>query len=78
MVADIQGVGEILTDPVIHSKYYEFYGLGDQGTKGMLIFFMRHKCNPICEKLNLKKNRYQEKYKEMVFKETDTPLELVP
>lgn len=58
MVTDIQGVDCFITDPIIHSKYYEFSGLGDLGLKGMYMFFMKHRCNEICKALKLIPNKF--------------------
>ena len=56
MIADLQGVKQsdryMLTDPVILSDSGNFeYGCTDMGVEGMAMFFMKHECNSICNKL---------------------------
>jgi len=56
MVVDIQGTGTsticMYTDPQLHSVEKEF-GRADRGTVGIDKFFSTHKCNFICQELNL-------------------------
>ena len=53
MVADLQGVRNPhsfkLTDPVIISLS-ESYGATDMGVEGMTMFFLKHQCNPFCQR----------------------------
>eukprot|EP01012_Entosiphon_sulcatum_P008733 TRINITY_DN1478_c0_g1_i1.p1 TRINITY_DN1478_c0_g1~~TRINITY_DN1478_c0_g1_i1.p1 ORF type:complete len:410 (-),score=59.85 TRINITY_DN1478_c0_g1_i1:224-1408(-) len=56
LVCDIQGVGDLFTDPQIHSNdgpgIFRF-GRGDMGIDGIMRFFATHRCNSICEFLQL-------------------------
>lgn len=53
IVVDIQGVGDLYTDPQIHTANGEEYGEGNLGTRGMSLFFHSHICNSICKCLGL-------------------------
>ncbi|KAJ2904952.1 hypothetical protein MKZ38_006817 [Zalerion maritima] len=58
LISDLQGVGQVLTDPAVHTKDPERFKLADTnlGEAGFKFFFSTHKCNGICAKLGLKSN----------------------
>ena len=70
LVADIQGVGDLFTDPQVLSSDYRF-GDGDLGPRGMALFFKTFKHNALADSLGvpffaLSRNelKHQTKYQE--------------
>ncbi|MEW5313445.1 MAG: hypothetical protein WDW38_005013 [Sanguina aurantia] len=50
---DVQGVGDLYTDPQIHTLDGHGYGEGNLGLRGMALFFRAHECNALCQRLDL-------------------------
>ena len=53
MIIDIQGVGDLFTDPQIHTEDGMEYGEGNLGSHGMALFFNGHECDALCQALHL-------------------------
>lgn len=53
IVVDIQGVGDLYTDPQMHTMDLSEYGDANLGAKGMALFFSSHLCSPLCFALGL-------------------------
>jgi hypothetical protein len=59
MVVDVQGVGDIFTDPQIHSEDGQGYGMGNCGYDGIKKFFNTHECNELCRFVGVKAHNFQ-------------------
>jgi Alpha-kinase family len=53
LIVDIQGVGDMYTDPQIHSWDGKGFGKGNLGQRGFKKFLGTHRCNAICRYLRL-------------------------
>lgn len=53
LICDIQGVGNLYTDPQIHTLSGKGFGAGNLGNTGMSAFLLRHRCNGICQEVGL-------------------------
>ena len=53
LVVDIQGVGDIYTDPQVHTRNGRDFGEGNLGERGISKFLETHRCNAICRYLKL-------------------------
>ena len=53
IIVDIQGVGDLYTDPQVHSIEGDGYGEGNMGANGFALFFAAHRCSPLCARLGL-------------------------
>ena len=53
LIVDLQGVGDMYTDPVVLTRDGHGFGLGNIGQKGMDDFFASHRCNHVCIQLGL-------------------------
>lgn len=49
LICDIQGVGDLYTDPQIHSLDGIGFGKGNMGDRGFTKFLSSHRCNAICK-----------------------------
>lgn len=54
MLSDVQGVAEMLTDPVIHTASGQGFGETNLGIRGMALFFASHLHTPLLELLGMK------------------------
>ncbi|KAI1746212.1 hypothetical protein F4680DRAFT_13405 [Xylaria scruposa] len=59
MVVDLQGVGNLLTDPAIHTLDPDRFKLNEHNysSDGFKCFFAMHACNSVCHQLGLVSNR---------------------
>lgn len=59
MITDLQGVGNLLTDPAIHCSNRELFkertNLGDKGIKAFYATDLHTTCNQVCKKLALER-----------------------
>jgi len=53
LICDIQGVGDMYTDPQIHSIDSQGFGKGNMGRRGFEKFLATHQCNAICRYFKL-------------------------
>jgi len=53
LAVDIQGVGDLYTDPQIHTLNGNDFGKGNLGALGFQKFLSSHRCNSICRYLKL-------------------------
>mmetsp|Transcript_51192 Transcript_51192/g.128439 ORF Transcript_51192/g.128439 Transcript_51192/m.128439 type:complete len:730 (+) Transcript_51192:80-2269(+) len=53
LICDIQGVGDLYTDPLMHSTTQDAFGRGNMSREGMERFLSSHECNAICKALCL-------------------------
>eukprot|EP00281_Chroomonas_sp_CCMP1168_P022226 CAMPEP_0206234770 /NCGR_PEP_ID=MMETSP0047_2-20121206/12770_1 /ASSEMBLY_ACC=CAM_ASM_000192 /TAXON_ID=195065 /ORGANISM="Chroomonas mesostigmatica_cf, Strain CCMP1168" /LENGTH=654 /DNA_ID=CAMNT_0053658883 /DNA_START=38 /DNA_END=1999 /DNA_ORIENTATION=- len=69
IIVDLQGVGDLWTDPQIHCTTNEDFGIGNTGIVGMAKFFRTYRYNPLSEWLGLtpfKQSPYDaDKHKDM-------------
>jgi elongation factor 2 kinase len=77
LVADIQGVGDLYTDPQVLSSDYRF-GDGDLGPRGMALFFKTFRHNTLADCMGIPvfalsnhELRFQAKYEDDVFSMSD-------
>ncbi|KAK4228864.1 hypothetical protein QBC38DRAFT_508680 [Podospora fimiseda] len=76
LVCDLQGAGEFLTDPVVHTADENRFKLSrtNVGFEGMKLFFMSHECNDVCSRLELRSSRSTIKSDTPIFRETWPPM----
>lgn len=53
LAVDIQGVGDLYTDPQLHTLDGNDFGKGNLGVTGFHKFMSTHRCNSICRYLKL-------------------------
>jgi len=70
LVIDLQGVKDFYTHPQIHTKDGKGFGLGNLGMNGIDRFLKTHKCNAICQMMNLPLINVDWKRKSQTFKGT--------
>ncbi|KXX73688.1 Alpha-protein kinase vwkA [Madurella mycetomatis] len=72
LVCDLQGVGGLLTDPVIHTANPSRFPLSrtNLGMEGFKFFFASHECNHVCRELGLRSRRSMLVSREYNFRES--------
>jgi hypothetical protein len=66
LICDIQGVGDLYTDPQMHTREnMPSLGKGNLGTRGFERFLATHQCNAICAYLKLPLINQKEKEKDI-------------
>ncbi|OQS06513.1 hypothetical protein THRCLA_01448 [Thraustotheca clavata] len=64
LAVDIQGVGDMYTDPQIHTLNGHDFGKGNLGALGFQKFLKSHQCNSICKYLKLPAVNPKDRYKD--------------
>ena len=59
LVVDVQGVGDLFTDPQVHTRDGAGFGVGNGGPRGIALFFATHRCNRICGAMGLARFKRQ-------------------
>ena len=59
-VCDIQGVGDLYTDPQVHTADGQGFGQGNCGRIGINKFLGSHRCNEICQFMGLSAIRMEQ------------------
>lgn len=72
LVSDLQGVGEMLTDPAVHTLDPDRFNLSSSnlGEEGFKFFFASHECNDVCRRLQLKTSQAMVRSRSYQFRES--------